>query len=211
MAIRMVEGAHSMSIQSSSSELTELRVETPAWLVTPRRLTAPLQHAAPWARHGPQSCTQTESCEDPKARPSNPLLAPVSRGPCELNPPYLAQAPRYTALQRSSRPCSRTGPAALQRRLPPSRTTPHSPAERRLKALPTTNSCSTIPDMQAGPLEFCIDLRVLLDCLRTFSGEVSPSRPHSLHLSFRSHPSPCLSLRLVCFYRRLCALNPVTQ
>ena len=38
---------------------------------------------------------------------------------------------------------------------------------------------------------------MLLDCLRTFSGEVSPSRPHSLHLDFRSHPSPCLSLRLV--------------
>ena len=54
-----------------------------------------------------------------------------------------------------------------------------------------------IPDMQAGPLEFCVDLGVLLDCLRTFSGEASPSRPHSLHLTFRSHPSPSLSLRLV--------------
>ena len=200
MAIRMVEGAHSMSIQSS--ELRAHRAQSrDACLAchtsashSPTATRRALGSARPT-----QSRTQTESCEDPKARPSDPLLAPVSRGLCELNPPYLAQAPRYTALQRSSRPCSRTGPAALQRRLPPSRTTPHAPAERRLKALPTTNSCSTIPDMQAGPLEFCIDLGVLLDCLRTFSGEVSPSRPHSLHLNFRSHPSPCLSLRLVCF------------
>jgi len=47
------------------------------------------------------------------------------------------------------------------------------------------------------PLQFCIHLGLLLDCLRTFSGETSPDRPHSLHLDFRSHPAPCLSLRLV--------------
>ena len=151
MAIRMVEGAHSMSIQSS--ELRAHRAQSrDACLAchtsashSPTATRRALGSARPT-----QSRTQTESCEDPKARPSDPLLAPVSRGLCELNPPYLAQAPRYTALQRSSRPCSRTGPAALQRRLPPSRTTPHAPALRE-GSRPCPQPTLAVPSLTCRP------------------------------------------------------------
>ena len=59
MAIRVVEGAHSTSTQSS--EFTLARRTAPQHAARwaqhdpQSRRTAPQQHAAPWAQHGPQS------------------------------------------------------------------------------------------------------------------------------------------------------------
>ena len=47
------------------------------------------------------------------------------------------------------------------------------------------------------PLQFCVYLGQLLDCLKMFSGEESPDRPHTLHLDYRNAPRPCVSMRLV--------------
>ena len=54
-----------------------------------------------------------------------------------------------------------------------------------------------IVDGQPDPLQFCVPLGQMLDCLKMFSGETSPDRPHTLYLDFREVPKPCLSLRLV--------------
>ena len=61
----------------------------------------------------------------------------------------------------------------------------------------------TTPPSLHIPLPLCTPILPSPHSHRTLTGprcagETSPDRPHSLHLDFRSHPAPCLSLRLVC-------------